>query len=211
MGVIIYVGPCERAQNRENIYQFLKLRKRIFCDHYGWVPANPDDTETDYLDDGYNVIILYLDTEINKVVGGVRLVPTTGQTLVHNVWSNMLPKPEEFKSPSIWEATRYCVDDSSSASRNTSFVNHATLALSVAIFDFSHANGISHIIGVCEKKFFNMSCAYGVDPRVISTRIDQNGTHIYCGLWPTGDAKRNTLAWARDFAGNAEPIRINVA
>ncbi len=211
MGVIIYIEQCDRARNREKIHQYLQLRKRIFCDRYEWVQAHSDGTESDELDDTYGVVILYLDPGTEKVIGGVRLVPTTGPTLVHSVWSEMLPHPEDFRSPHIWEATRFCVDETSNIWRKRNFVNRVTLALSVAIIDFSHANDISHIIGVCEKKFFDMSSSYGAEAEILSIRIDQSGTQICCGVWPSGEAIRNTLLWARPFIGGAQPIKVKAA
>ena len=69
IGVIIYIGQRDRARNRENIKQYLRLRKRVFCDRYGWVEPKPDCTESDALDNTYNVIVLYLDPNSQNVVG----------------------------------------------------------------------------------------------------------------------------------------------
>ncbi len=211
MDVITYVELRERARYHEQLLQYMKLRKRVFCDRYGWVKPNPDGTESDSLDEACNLVILYMDPETGNVAGGVRLMPTTGPTLMHTVWSDMLPHPDDFRSPNIWEATRFCVDETSDSSRKRNFVNRATLALSLAIFDFGHTNGISHVIGVCEKKFFDMSSTYGAGAEIISAKTDQNGTEICCGLWSTGDAMRNTLGWARPFIGGTEPVKIEAA
>ena len=46
-----------------------------------------------------------------ELAAGVRLMPTTGPTLLHSVWPDLLPDPEDFRAPTIWEATRFCVDE----------------------------------------------------------------------------------------------------
>lgn len=205
--MILYILPGQRVKFRNEIDQFFKLRKKVFCDQYGWVEPRPDGREVDRYDSLYNVYILYLDPDTGVVAGGARLMPTMGDTLMHSVWSDMLPKPDAYRAKDIWEVTRFCVDDSSDSSRKGNFVNRATLALSLAVMDFGSANNINQVIGVCEKKFFDMSGAYGAHAEIISTRIDENGTEISCGLWATNNEK-GTLGWARGFIGGVEPALI---
>ncbi len=149
--------------------------------------------------------ILHLDDETGQVTGGVRLMPTTGPTLMHSVWADMLPDPEDFRSPNIWEATRFCVE--TSTSRKQSLANRITLALTLSVIDFAQANGISHIIAVCESKFFDMTNAYCGNAEIIERRVDANGTDICCGLW-AAEADRDRIAWAKQFIGGAEPAIV---
>lgn len=208
--MIHYVEPAARGANAELLHQYFRLRKSVFCDELNWVKANDDGTETDALDGHYNVYILNSDDATGAVNGGVRLMPTTGPTLLHEVWPDMLPDRDDFRSPNIWEATRFCVAPQSNASRKGNFVNRATLALSVAVMEFGAANGISAVIGVCERKFFDMSSVYGAHAEIVSTKTDANGLDICCGLWSTRREK-NTLSWAKMFVGAAEPVLIKQA
>ncbi len=210
MVVIIYIEPADRERNRGILKEYWKLRKRVFCDNYGWVSANEDGTETDHLDETYSISILYVDPRNQRLGGGVRLTPTTGQTLIHSVWPDMLPNPEDFRSPNIWEATRFCVDESNT-SRNQSFANRATLALNLAILDFASANGITNVIAVCEQKFFNLFEIYGFSPEIISRKTEKDGCEIGCAVWPTDETARNYISWARPFLGGVKPIQIRAA
>jgi N-acyl-L-homoserine lactone synthetase len=203
--MIVYIEAAERQKNQQRIFEYFKLRRKVFCDHLRWVEPRPDGLERDAFDEMDNVYILNVDEYQGNVTGGVRLMPTTGPTLIHDVWRDMLPDPDDFRSPNIWEATRFCVDEASSASRKGSFVNRATLALSLAVMDFGAANGITHVIGVCERKFFDMASAYGADAEIISTKRDTNGVEIGCGIWSTS-AELQTLEWARDFVGCRAPV-----
>ncbi len=205
--MIRYIEMEERAGFRRELHQYFALRKRVFCDQLKWVEAKPGGLEFDEFDEMYNLYILNIDERDATVTGGVRLMPTTGQTLMHSVWSDMLPRPDDFRSPKIWEATRFCVDDASNRTRKGNFVNRATLALSLAVMEFGAANDITHIIGVCERKFFDMSGAYGAHAEIISNRIDDNGVDVCCGVWSTMN-ERSTLAWAKTFIGGAEPVNL---
>lgn len=187
---------------------YYRLRKRVFCDELGWVATSPDGTEKDAFDELYNVIILNIDEATGAVSGGVRLMPTTAPTLLHTVWADMLPDPEAFRLPDIWEATRFCVDARFGGSRKKSLANRATLALSLAVLEFCATNGISRVVGVCETKIFDMQRAYGSQPEIVSTRVDGNGTRIGCAVWSTAPEARARLGWARAFMGGTEPVRL---
>jgi N-acyl-L-homoserine lactone synthetase len=203
--MIVFIEPHQRLRHTIALNQYFSLRKIVFCDKLKWVDAKPSGLEHDDFDDIYNLYILNIDDISGDVTGGVRLMPTTGPTLMHTVWADMLPDPEDFRSPNIWEATRFCVE--TQASRKQSFANRITLALTLAVMDFARANGISHIIAVCESKFFDMTMAYGDNAEIIDRRIDDKGTEICCGLW-SADADRGNLAWAKQFIGGVEPVIV---
>jgi acyl homoserine lactone synthase len=205
--MIVYVEPEGRARHAAEIDQYLKLRKEVFCDRLRWVAPGTDGMERDALDEEYNLYVLHLDDESGRVSGGVRLMPTTGRTLLHTVWADMLPQPELYRSPQIWEATRFCVD-SRASSRRANLANRATLALTLAVIDFAQANAVSQIIAVCESKFFEMTNAYCGDATIIQRRIDANGVDICCGLW-SAEMDRSRIAWARQFIGGADPVRLD--
>lgn len=204
--MILYVEMSDRNSHREQIEQYFRLRKRIFCDQLKWVTPVTPDMEYDDFDFMYNIYILHIDDHTGEVTGGVRLMPTTGPTLMHTVWADMLPDRDDFRSPAIWEATRFCADASAS-SRKSNLANRITLALTLAVIDFAQANGISHIIAVCESKFFDMTNAYCGEADVISRRIDEHGTDICCGLW-SAQLDRSRIDWAKQFIGGAEPLVV---
>lgn len=202
----MYIEPHQRLRHSIAIRQYYSLRKRIFCDQLKWVLPKEHDLEHDNFDDIYNLYVLNIDEDTNTVTGGVRLMPTTGPTLMHSVWQDLLPDPDDFRSPNIWEATRFCVEPVANT-RKSSLANRTTLALTLAVIDFAQANGISHIIAVCESKFFDMTNAYAGDAEIISRRIDENGTDICCGLW-SAQADRSRIAWAKQFIGGTEPVLL---
>jgi acyl homoserine lactone synthase len=204
--MILFIEPHERPMHTAVLNQYFSLRKRVFCDQLHWVEPKTESLEFDDFDSIFNVYVLHLDDETGILTGGVRLMPTTGPTLMHTVWADMLPEPDDFRSPTIWEATRFCVD-SSASTRRSSLANKATLALTLATIDFAQANGISHIIAVCESKFFDMTNAFSGNAEIIDRRLDPNGVDICCGLW-SAEADRSRIEWARQFIGGSSPSII---
>lgn len=209
--MIKYISRKNFDNNKEYVDQYYRLRKRVFCDQHGWVEPNPDGTETDQLDEDFHLYILYVDKENDEVVGGVRLNPSTGTTLTHTIWADMLPDPDEFRSPNLWEVTRFCVDETRNTGRGRSFVNRIFLALMLAILDFASENGISAVMAVCESRFIRMFQAFSGGPEVISKKTEADGCEIALVIWPTNGGLRESFNWARSFMGGAEPIRIQAA
>ncbi len=208
--MIVYVEPFQRRGYRVQLEEYFKLRKQVFCQKLNWVEDDGTPFERDALDDAYCLYILYQESD-GRIGGGVRLMPTTGPTLLHSVWPDLLPDPEDFRAPTIWEATRFCVDEKLTDSRNRSLANKATMALSLATVDFAHRNGISHVIAVCERYFFDMGNSYSAKAEILSTKTDENGLEISCGIWDTKEATKS-LEWARPFLGvDAPMMKENVA
>ena len=149
--MILYVEMSDRNSHRHLIEQYFRLRKRVFCDELKWVDPVSEDMEYDDFDFMYNIYILHVDDCTGEVTGGVRLMPTTGPTLMHTVWADMLPDRDDFRSPAIWEATRFCADALAS-SRKSNLANRITLALTLAVIDFRPGQrNLAHHCGLREQ------------------------------------------------------------
>ena len=92
------------------IDQFLQLRKRVFADDLGWDVEVANDRERDAYDDCSPVYLFWTNDDATKVYAGLRLMPTTGPTLLHDVFSATFGDQVDLIGASIWEATRLCFD-----------------------------------------------------------------------------------------------------
>ncbi len=203
--MIHYIEPFSREQNSALLHNISCCENPYSATSLAGSKHPRMASRSDVFDDMFNVCILNLDDNTRSVTGGVRLMPTTGPTLLREVWPHMLPHPEDFRSPNIWEATRFCVAQDSNATRKGNFVNRATLALSLAVMDFGAANGITQVIGVCEKQILR-----DVERlrRPCRGDIDRNRPQRRRNLLRhlVDRAELNTLGWARVFLGAAEPL-----
>ena len=93
------------------IDEMFRLRARIFRDRLNWDVQVTDGHERDKYDDEQPVYIIYSDDEAREVIGSLRLLPTTGPTLLADVFSDTLPDAVHLSAPTIWECTRFCLDD----------------------------------------------------------------------------------------------------
>jgi len=90
--------------------QSFRLRKRVFFDRLGWDVSIDGDFERDAYDDLGPVYLLWCDDRAETLYGTVRLMPTTGPTLLFDVFGSTFPDAM-LSAPGIWEGTRMCVDD----------------------------------------------------------------------------------------------------
>ncbi len=106
-----FAQPHTRETNRELISASFKLRKRVFHDRLGWSVNVEGEEERDAYDDLDASYLLWHDERRTKLYGCVRLMPTTGPTLLHDVFSKTHNNNNQLIDPSIWEGTRMCIDE----------------------------------------------------------------------------------------------------
>lgn len=92
-----------------------RLRKRVFADKLGWdVPVTGDEEFDEYDAMGANYLV-WTSPDRSTFYGALRLMPTDGPTLLHDVfWATHGGSPA-LCAPDIWEGTRMCLDETAIA------------------------------------------------------------------------------------------------
>ena len=91
------------------IDEMFRLRARIFRDRLKWDVVVTDGKERDRYDDEQPVYVIYCDDMAREIKGSLRLLPTTGPTLLADIFSDTLPDAVNLSAPAIWECTRFCL------------------------------------------------------------------------------------------------------
>ena len=91
--------------------EMFRLRARIFHDRLKWDVRVTDGKERDKYDDEAPVYIIYTDEQQREVKGSLRLLPTTGPTLLADCFADTIPDAVHLSSPTIWEGTRFCLSE----------------------------------------------------------------------------------------------------
>ena len=86
--MIVVVEPHNAEKHAYLLEQMFRMRARIFRDHLGWDVVVKDGKERDKYDEQSPVYIIYTDEGGHKVKGSLRLLPTTGPTLVADFFSD---------------------------------------------------------------------------------------------------------------------------
>lgn len=98
------------TQHCELLDQMFQLRKRVFSDQLGWDVKVSGDRETDHYDALNPAYLVWSDPTHSKLYASIRLMPTTGPTLLYDVFRQTFPDEANLSAPGIWEGTRACVD-----------------------------------------------------------------------------------------------------
>ena len=108
--MFVTIEANEYDADRRLLDQFFRLRKSVFCDQLRWdIPASGDQ-ERDQYDAMDPVYLLWCSNDRQQLYGGMRLMSTTGPTLLYDVFRRTFPTAAELSAPGIWEGTRMCVD-----------------------------------------------------------------------------------------------------
>jgi len=86
-----------------------KLRHKCFIGRMGWDIPQWNGMEYDQFDNLSTVYLVWRD-DTNVVRGTCRLAPTDRPYMIKDVWPHMVTKIDLPSSPSIFEASRLCVD-----------------------------------------------------------------------------------------------------
>lgn len=120
-----------------------QLGARVFAGRLGWrvkIEYGRERDEYDALDPTY---ILAL-TDRGDVAGCVRLLPTTGPTMLSQTFPQLLPGgPLRGKSTMV-ESSRFCVDTRGEG-RGCRFLHEATLTIFAGMIEWSMSNGFDEI------------------------------------------------------------------
>jgi acyl homoserine lactone synthase len=127
--------------------QSFKLRKRVFADRLNWKVDVTDQSERDAYDDLNPTYLIWCDETGSTLYGSVRLMPTTGPTLLYDVFRDTFPSACDLVAPTIWEGTRMCVDEEAIARDMPRLKpERAFCLLLLALCEVAVQNGIETLI-----------------------------------------------------------------
>lgn len=131
------------------IDQMYRLRARQFNDRLGWQVEVKNGRERDRFDDLNPLYVLSIDHD-DCVNGTLRLLQTTGPTMLSDIFPQLLPEGQIVRSPLIWESTRFCVDTEKAKDKSESGLNTVTGELLSTLLEIGLYAGLTHIITVID-------------------------------------------------------------
>jgi acyl homoserine lactone synthase len=126
-----------------------RLRRRVFKDRLDWSVAVSGDLEIDIYD-ALSPTYLLAVSEQEEVLGCVRLLPTTGPTMLADTFSNLLGSSTMPRDDLILESSRFCVDTERAVDPGRNGLNRATFVLFAAMMEAMRARGAQSIVTVTD-------------------------------------------------------------
>lgn len=172
--------------------QMFTLRADVFARQLGWNVTVVDGQERDVYDDLSPLYLLSL-TERGAVRGAVRFLPTTGPNMLSDVFCAYFDDEVEIRSPTIWEATRFCVDQHLCGERLPNGLNLVTMELLTGMCEVGIMAGLTQVTAVFDPFMGRIYRAAGLKTHVVGrTRREETG-RLYVGVWDIGEETLQAL------------------
>jgi acyl-homoserine lactone synthase len=147
--VLYLIDRRNRRAFDSQIEAMHRIRHQLYVDGRGWrALARPDGREVDQFDTDAATYLLSLDGD-GEVLGGIRLLPTTGPHLMRDVFSHIVTWGRVPSDDRIYEMTRLFLWRSAGGEtrpKNAGEILCATL-------EFALLRRLSHISVVCDTFF----------------------------------------------------------
>jgi N-acyl-L-homoserine lactone synthetase len=197
---MIYVVDSLNAHEFSDLLiEMHQLRARVFSDRLGWEVEVKNGMERDAFDDLNPAHVISVD-EAGRVVGCMRLLPTTGPHMLSDVFSCLLDDEPPIRSARVWEATRFCVDTNlpgRGVARNS--ISYVTSEVMIGAFEYGIAAGISDAVAVIDPVMNRVMMRSGNAPYGYLGSPHPMGK--VTALAALMDCSEERIARIRDFAG----------
>ena len=169
---MLEIVQAGQAGKTHFLFDMHRMRKRVFYDRMAWdVTITPLGLEVDQFDLPEAVYVLALDNN-RRVIGNWRLLPTTGPTMIRDLWPQFLNSIDLPCDPYVWEGSRFAV---SSLEQNTRQgliqANRATRELLCGVTELCMMCGITTVFGMYDKRIRRIFKALDCRASEISERL----------------------------------------
>jgi acyl homoserine lactone synthase len=175
--MIVVLEQHNARKYQHLIDEMFRLRARIFRDRLNWDVEVWEGKERDRYDDEQPVYIIHCDDMGREVKGSLRLLPTTGPTLLADIFSDTRPDAANLSAPTIWECTRFCLDDRGQEDE----MLFACVALIEAVGEVALRAGIEAIVGNFDESMLRLYRRIGCEVEVLGSTL-RYGRPVYLGL-----------------------------
>jgi acyl homoserine lactone synthase len=174
-----------------DLHRFPVLQDSMFRDRadqfgrrLGWdVTVDDRGWEQDQYDALNPLYVIWADRQ-GRHGGSARFLPTTGRTMVNEHFQH-LTDGVAFRSPFIWECTRFCLAPGADAG--------VASALMLGGGEVMRGFHVDHFVGVFDRLMLRVYRGIGAVPDVLGTDPAQGRGGLSVGLWTYDAATRGAL------------------
>jgi acyl homoserine lactone synthase len=180
--VILAIEQYNASKYSNLLDEMFRLRARVFRDRLKWDVHVAGGKERDRYDDMGPVYLVHTDESARQVKGCLRLLPTTGPTVLTEFFSDTLPPAARISHPTIWECTRFCLDDAITERGHRDELVYASAVLIAALGDLALNSGVESILGNFDSTMLRLYRHLGCEVEVLGS-TNRYGRPVYLGLF----------------------------
>lgn len=180
--MILIVTPDMYQEYSWELSEMFRLRHRVFKERMGWLVYSENGEERDQFDD-YKPTYVLAFNESSKLVGCMRLLPTTGSYMLKDVFPKLLNDRTPPSDPNIWECSRLAVEgeDGHRTGLAAKAMTSAELFCGAAEFFLSH--GIHSALGVFDASAGRVFARFEIRPEWKAGPYQINDSSAMAGLF----------------------------
>lgn len=151
------ITPDRYGEFIDDLAEMHRLRYRVFKERLGWDVQISGDMEVDEFDACRPVYLLQRDDD-GRVQGCVRLLPTTGPTMLRDTFPALLDRQTAPASDTIWESSRFGVDLCNRQAKAAGSIAKATYELFAGMIEFGLMRRLTDIVTVTDARMERILC-----------------------------------------------------
>lgn len=133
----------------DDLAEMHRLRFRVFKQRLAWDVGAEGDLEIDAFDALCPAYLLQRSTD-GRINGCVRLLPSTGPTMLRVHFPELLGGQAAPSTPAIWESSRFALDLSHDVPREPGALSPGTYELFAGMIEFGLARRLTDIVTVTD-------------------------------------------------------------
>jgi len=178
--MIITLSQDDRIEHPALFDQMFQSRAAVFHDRMGWDVVVKDGHEVDHYDEEADPVYLLAVDEHQQVQGSLRLLATTGPTMLRSEFRHFFEDDVDVTAPTIWECTRFCVPPV--LDRTEQDLGIVSAELLIGLCELCLASGIEFVVGVYDTPMTRIYARIGWCPEVLARARPEIG-NITAGIW----------------------------
>lgn len=197
-----------RDRHPRLIDEMHRLRRSVFYERLQWQVTVINRWEIDGYDALDPLYVLSLDDD-ERVIGGLRLLPTTGFNMLNDTFPQLLPEGVPIESPLIWESSRFTVRMTGDRRLDMPTISRATAELGMALNEIGKAAALTHIVTVYDRAMHRMLLRNGCAGEPLGPPQSIGGVETYAVLYEVGpewDERVRALSGVGDLPLDLEAV-----
>lgn len=185
-----------------DLSEMYRLRHRVFKERLGWDVQISGGMEIDEFD-ALRPAYLIQRASDNRVQGCVRLLPSTGPTMLSDQFPVLLAGQDAPSHLSTWESSRFALDVATDAPKGKRGIACATYELFAGMIEFGLSRRLSDIVTVTDARMERILRRAGWPLRRLGKPCNLGNTLAVAGYL---EISTEVLAKIRDAGGFAGPV-----
>jgi N-acyl-L-homoserine lactone synthetase len=182
---VVALSRSTLSKNSALAFGMHSLRRRVFKDRLDWAVSVTSGLEFDQYDLPEPTYLVGL--ERHTVIGGVRLLPTTGRNMLANTFSQLLDGRDPPISARVWESSRFCLDTQTADVTAENGLREATFVLFAAMIEWGQSHELTAIATVTDLRMERILRRAGWSLDRLGEPRQIGATKAVAGLLPVTD------------------------